>query len=112
MLSRGDRIVYDNINSKFDGLCGTVITVHPECNKINLRLERPFTSFSGEYYNEIIYICTDYNNAKILESVNDGAEESILKTIKTLTYNYFSMSEEDRVRLSEKYMKMIQNLTE
>ena len=123
MICKGMIAVISNPESYYDGKLVSVMSTYGD--KATCIYRRPFIHSSGETWHEIIYLSVKESDLEPVDTedyyepqkrnnkpVERKDYSNVFSTIGNLCSNYAKLSEQDKVRLSEKYVKLMRELLE
>ena len=123
MICKGTIAVINNPESYYGGKLVSVMSVYG--NKATCVYRRPLIHSNGETWHEIVYLTvkTEYLEPVDTEDyyepqnrnnkpVEHKDYSNVFATIGNLCNNYAKLSEADKVRLSEKYVRLMLELLE
>ena len=123
MICKGMIAVISNPESYYDGKLVSVMSVYGD--KAICIYRRPFIHSNGETWHEIVYLTVKESDLEPVDTedyyepqkrnnkpIEHKDYSNVFATIGNLCSNYAKLSEQDKVRLSEKYVKLMRELLE
>ena len=123
MICKGTIAVIRNPESYYDGKVVSVMSTYGD--KATCIYRKPFIHSSGETWHEIVYLSVKTSDLEPVDTedyyepqkrnnkpIEHKDYSNVFATIENICNNYAKLSEQDKVRLSEKYVKLMRELLE
>lgn len=123
MICKGMIAVISNPESYYDGKVVSVMSTYGD--KVTCIYRRPFIHSNGETWHEIVYLSVKTSDLEPVDTedyyepqkrnnkpVERKDYSNVFATIGNICNNYAELSEQDKVRLSEKYVRLMKELLE